>query len=661
MIQTINNAIKLPIVVLLLSVALGFGHKVTAQVIDPAGNNNGNSLQLCNGVTCPSLFLFTTNTPPTTLNADMATIEGNGASTTALPAAWGTTTNDYIYGIVYSGANNNDLNNASGLVVGTSLNGTVANLPLPYYLNNQQVTGPANDPDVAVGTYVDASGQTNNHFALVVYEANGHIYLEHYDIIVNTTTTTTYPWPPTTCPPPCTVIAVPNVNNPVLLSQMTAGDSKRPHIEIWHSSTVPSNGQVIYADRYAVTWEYAGPNGNEIWGIDGQIDITGQLHPPTPNNTDFYIDDGAEPDVVAVTKMTYATGGGDDYAFVTYVSPTGDDVMLSRWTYNNTSSVVNLGALSTTTQNNYEYEFPRISGPAYYDYSAPSPTDPLAVVVVNDNDGNSTNLIDKVSSFKYYDPSISPPAPSNIVPKLDISDHNNSDGFSSNSYTGIMPVVTGVGEGVYNMAPFSMNAYEDHPVVFYSDYTNASGNNNYPSGGDFYAFGIHPDESITTPNLSIATSPDGYWEVNYDELQENIAYTLQDKPAVAVATSNNTGYDLLTVFYGGTGTGANQNNIIYSFAGVGSKYAFRPGKETSAGNLSKEDFAIYPNPVKEQLNVRNADGASYKVVDITGREVSSGTLSSNKASVNTANIAAGMYIIHISKDDHTEKVKFVKE
>ncbi len=70
---------------------------------------------------------------------------------------------------------------------------------------------------------------------------------------------------------------------------------------------------------------------------------------------------------------------------------------------------------------------------------------------------------------------------------------------------------------------------------------------------------------------------------------------------------------------------------------------------------------VFPNPVSTQLNIQNADGAVYKIVDITGREVSSGTLKGNEAVINTANIAVGVYIINITRDGETEKIKFVKK
>ena len=70
---------------------------------------------------------------------------------------------------------------------------------------------------------------------------------------------------------------------------------------------------------------------------------------------------------------------------------------------------------------------------------------------------------------------------------------------------------------------------------------------------------------------------------------------------------------------------------------------------------------MYPNPVTDVLNIAQANGAAYTVTDAVGRVLSTGSLQGDKAQVSTAAFTPGMYILTISKDGRTEKVKFVKQ
>jgi hypothetical protein len=63
---------------------------------------------------------------------------------------------------------------------------------------------------------------------------------------------------------------------------------------------------------------------------------------------------------------------------------------------------------------------------------------------------------------------------------------------------------------------------------------------------------------------------------------------------------------------------------------------------------SKIEYAsIYPNPAKEYLNISLLDGYNpdYRLIDIMGREVFSGTLSERESSISVQNLPAGSYFL----------------
>jgi beta-glucanase (GH16 family) len=75
----------------------------------------------------------------------------------------------------------------------------------------------------------------------------------------------------------------------------------------------------------------------------------------------------------------------------------------------------------------------------------------------------------------------------------------------------------------------------------------------------------------------------------------------------------------------------------------------------------EEEFVIFPNPVKDELNIRlsgNLSGGSMKILDRTGRLVMSEKVVSDK--INVSALARGVYILSISIGDKTITKQFVK-
>lgn len=67
-------------------------------------------------------------------------------------------------------------------------------------------------------------------------------------------------------------------------------------------------------------------------------------------------------------------------------------------------------------------------------------------------------------------------------------------------------------------------------------------------------------------------------------------------------------------------------------------------------------FAIYPNPAKGEVNISLnsiTKGATYQIVDLSGRLISNGSLENEKTKVNISNLKTGAYKIVISNNGET--------
>ncbi|WP_312766357.1 reprolysin-like metallopeptidase [Epilithonimonas sp.] len=70
----------------------------------------------------------------------------------------------------------------------------------------------------------------------------------------------------------------------------------------------------------------------------------------------------------------------------------------------------------------------------------------------------------------------------------------------------------------------------------------------------------------------------------------------------------------------------------------------------------EKGFAIYPNPAKGEVNIslnKAAKGATYQIVDLSGKLVSNGSLENEKTQVNISNLKTGTYRIVISNNGET--------
>jgi hypothetical protein len=86
-------------------------------------------------------------------------------------------------------------------------------------------------------------------------------------------------------------------------------------------------------------------------------------------------------------------------------------------------------------------------------------------------------------------------------------------------------------------------------------------------------------------------------------------------------------------------------------------------KTTSVFELGKNDFSVFPNPVADYLQIKNLNDGQYdwKIQNINGQKVSSGSLSSGNSIVATDGLTPGMYFIQLKDQDKTLNSYFIKK
>lgn len=81
----------------------------------------------------------------------------------------------------------------------------------------------------------------------------------------------------------------------------------------------------------------------------------------------------------------------------------------------------------------------------------------------------------------------------------------------------------------------------------------------------------------------------------------------------------------------------------------------------AVSDLTSQNFAIYPNPVVDYINVKsNAKGlTTYQIVNAIGQVVKSGELKNGK--IDATNLSSGVYVLTVKSIDGTKTQKFIKK
>lgn len=79
--------------------------------------------------------------------------------------------------------------------------------------------------------------------------------------------------------------------------------------------------------------------------------------------------------------------------------------------------------------------------------------------------------------------------------------------------------------------------------------------------------------------------------------------------------------------------------------------------DINAEQLQEKSFIVYPNPVKDVLNIALEGNFKVQIFDMSGRQI---LTSNNSRTVNVNGIAAGSYIVKITVDGKTYTDRFIK-
>lgn len=81
---------------------------------------------------------------------------------------------------------------------------------------------------------------------------------------------------------------------------------------------------------------------------------------------------------------------------------------------------------------------------------------------------------------------------------------------------------------------------------------------------------------------------------------------------------------------------------------------------TNANIAEVNDINLYPNPVNDFMNIKNAEGAVYSISDAYGKIVSQGNINSANMRISTTDFAHGIYFVTINYNSERIVKKIIK-
>ncbi|MBS1771639.1 MAG: T9SS type A sorting domain-containing protein [Bacteroidetes bacterium] len=120
---------------------------------------------------------------------------------------------------------------------------------------------------------------------------------------------------------------------------------------------------------------------------------------------------------------------------------------------------------------------------------------------------------------------------------------------------------------------------------------------------------------------------------------------------LALSSSSNSGFDILSVWWDG-------NRINRKFSG--NAFAFKTtGIAKTEGDMP---YRLYPNPATNTLNINGIhNDAVYVISDITGRILNNGNLSKTSSAIQVNTLSSGTYMLRITENNHSQIINFIKE
>lgn len=195
---------------------------------------------------------------------------------------------------------------------------------------------------------------------------------------------------------------------------------------------------------------------------------------------------------------------------------------------------------------------------------------------------------------------------------------------------------------------------------------------------------LTPDNWVFTPSINLAAYTGQTitlkWKVSaadadYDEEKYTVYVSNTNTTAGMLASSTN--YTELSL--DGVNSFTQRTLDISSFAGQTIYVAFRHYGTTDVFSMEiddveiiaeqaasneeffKKNFALFPNPTSDELNINITNGLEFNEVsifDLTGRKIKS---FNNETKLNVSDLSSGTYLINIKTNEGTAASKFIKK
>lgn len=215
------------------------------------------------------------------------------------------------------------------------------------------------------------------------------------------------------------------------------------------------------------------------------------------------------------------------------------------------------------------------------------------------------------------------------------------------------------------------------------------------SGGVFSSSPAGLSLNTNSGQIDLSASTGGTYVVTNDiaavgacaASSESYSVTINELPNVTLANfSDVCEYNAAFSLTGGlpaggsySGTGVNAGMFDPATAGIGSQtitydYTDGNGCSNSATNMIVVDaclsinendiqaLSVYPNPTNDLIFVENVmDETRFSVFAATGEVVSTGVLTSTSNQINCSNFENGIYILTLTQNEQTQKIRIIKK
>lgn len=153
------------------------------------------------------------------------------------------------------------------------------------------------------------------------------------------------------------------------------------------------------------------------------------------------------------------------------------------------------------------------------------------------------------------------------------------------------------------------------------------------------------------------TTGHGDWETIGNTLSTSFTFTDQNVPQNAVSLRY-----AIEVVLPNTCTSSRSQN--YGSTRSNKQTVMGPGAELASGIETQilADAMIFPNPMSDQVTIRlNATNWTYRVMDVSGRLVTSGNSNQNQLVLNVSDFETGVYLVEVELNGHFQTKKLLKQ